>query len=112
MILLLSFQNQEVYAENEEEPILKPEMVFCTMDWTPVCSVSGKTYSNMCMMNNAGETLAYEGECAEPKDEIQELKAENLKLNLENLDLKQQIEDLKAVIMEQIKVIMEWITNR
>ena len=35
----------------------------CTLDINPVCAASGKTYDNLCLLECAGETLAYKGEC-------------------------------------------------
>ena len=45
-----------------QEPI-EEELVACTADYRPVCSVDGKTYSNMCMLEGAGETFAHSGKC-------------------------------------------------
>jgi putative hemolysin len=37
--------------------------VVCTADWTPVCGDNGKTYSNICFLNQAGIVLNHKGEC-------------------------------------------------
>ena len=48
-------------SDDAEESMEKPEV--CTMDYTPVCGVDEKTYSNMCMLEGAEVGLAHEGEC-------------------------------------------------
>jgi imidazolonepropionase-like amidohydrolase len=48
-------------SEDVEESMEKPEV--CTMDYTPVCGVDEKTYSNMCMLEGAKVEFAHEGEC-------------------------------------------------
>lgn len=35
----------------------------CTMDYTPVCGVDGKTYGNKCALDCVGVEMAYTGEC-------------------------------------------------
>jgi len=39
------------------------DLTACPADYTPVCSASRTTYNNLCELNVAGGTLAYEGEC-------------------------------------------------
>jgi len=56
-----------------EEPAMMPEEEkpeVCTMDYTPVCSVDGKTYSNMCMLEVAEAEFASMGECETEEIEI------------------------------------------
>jgi len=40
---------------------VRPEI--CTMDYTPVCGCNGKTYSNACVANSNGVSVASKGEC-------------------------------------------------
>ena len=46
----------------------KPTM--CTMDYSPVCGVDGKTYGNMCMLESAGVELSHRFECGVDKPKV------------------------------------------
>jgi len=39
------------------------EQMFCIQLFEPVCSTSGKTYSNSCYLEIAGDQLDHMGEC-------------------------------------------------
>lgn len=41
----------------------------CYFLWAPVCSCTGETYANLCLLQSAKEDLAYEGECTVVQDD-------------------------------------------
>ncbi|MCM8832235.1 MAG: phage tail protein, partial [Candidatus Omnitrophica bacterium] len=40
-----------------------PLLMACTEEWSPVCGVDNKTYSNECMAKSVGVGIQYKGEC-------------------------------------------------
>ena len=69
-------------AELVEE--IESSEVACTADYTPVCSESGKTYSNLCMMEASGGTLSHEGECEAEEQTMKEKEIEEILAKIEN----------------------------
>ena len=54
----------------EEETPSVEEPAYCTLDYTPVCGVDGKTYTNACSAGVENVEIAYEGECEIPFTDI------------------------------------------
>ncbi|MCX6654320.1 MAG: Kazal-type serine protease inhibitor, partial [Candidatus Bathyarchaeota archaeon] len=44
-------------------PDMKPNETICAQDYTPVCGADNQTYSNRCVAESKGVTIAYGGEC-------------------------------------------------
>jgi len=70
IILVIVFSIAMVVILNiPAEPIpdeiipVEDEQMFCIELFEPVCSTSGKTYSNSCYLEVAGDQLDHMGEC-------------------------------------------------
>lgn len=53
-------------GEGDQQGSCMPTPQFCTLDYRPVCGCDGKTYSNACMANAAGVSVASANACATP----------------------------------------------
>lgn len=47
----------------DQSGVCSPRPEMCTMQYQPVCTCSGKTYSNACVAAANGESVVYEGQC-------------------------------------------------
>lgn len=47
----------------DQSGVCSPRPQMCTQQYQPVCTCSGKTYSNACVAASHGESVVYEGQC-------------------------------------------------
>jgi len=61
---------EEILDLPESEPEPELEQMVCIALYDPVCGISGKTFSNMCVLESADGIFDYKGECVGTEPEL------------------------------------------